>query len=700
MQNKVFKATLLIALFFTLQACGGGGGGSAGAPPSPTSNNPPPATQNNAPVAVISPATAEFVAGSVVEFSADQSSDSDGDELVYEWELVSPKGSFAAIGDNASITISFEPDIDKSYTLNLKVTDSAGASSTEQYSFTPTLPSPQSLPTYANTMPSSPVLSDRADAVRFLHQATFGPREADVDALWDEGVETWFSEQLTMEPHNYLDAWRVIAGEFGDIDEGPNVNFMQLTHESFMYNALYSPDQLRQRMTYALSQLFVITERFDFGGHDQLILGYVDTLHTGAFGNFRDLFRDVTLHPAMGMFLAMLGNSKADPEKNIRPDENFARETMQLFSVGLQMLNQDGTPIIDDEGEPVQTYTPVDVQNYAAALTGWYFAGLESYRFGDTFHAIEHSLRTKPMAPYDDYHQKTQKKLLRNYYVPAGQSAEQSLDTVIDSLFFHPNLAPFVSRHLIKSFVTSNPSPEYIARVSAVFNSDEQGERGNLASVLQAVLFDSEARLPIQEQSESYGRVKDPLLKYLNIVRFLNLDSFVEGSYRHLARRPSQTFLAAPSVFNFFSPNHTPNKEFAERDLVAPELQIITADTIVSDASQFAYMNSRYHYLAYNGDAPEEDKQYWNTFDFDPLLAVLEAEGLTGVVDYLDVYLAQGRLTTDFKETLLQHFEQGVNWALEGNFDSDENARKANLRDLLGAVVYQVTLTPEFAVQH
>lgn len=700
MPNKILKATLLIALIFTLQACGGGGGGSAGSPPSPTSNNPPPATQNNAPVAVISPATTEFVAGSVVEFSADQSLDSDGDELVYEWELVSPTGSFAAIEDNASITISFEPDIDKSYTLNLKVTDSEGASSTEQYSFTPTLPSPQSLPTYSNSVPSSPVLGDRADAVRFLHQATFGPTEADLDALWDEGVETWFSEQLTMEPHNYLDAWRVIADEFGDIDEGPNANFMQLTHESFMYNALYSPDQLRQRMTYALSQLFVITERFDFGGHDQLILGYVDTLHSGAFGNFRDLFRDVTLHPAMGMFLSMLGNSKADPDKNIRPDENFAREAMQLFSVGLQMLNQDGTPIIDDEGEPVQTYTPVDLQNYAAALTGWYFAGLESYRFGDTFHAIEHSLRTKPMAPYDDYHQKTQKKLLRNYYVPAGQSAEQSLDTVIDSLFFHPNLAPFVSRHLIKSFVTSNPSPEYIARVSAVFNSDGQGERGNLASVLQAILFDSEARLPIQEQSESYGRVKDPLLKYVNIVRFLNLDSFVEGNHRHLARRPSQTFLAAPQVFNFFSPNHTPNKEFAERDLVAPELQIITADTIVSDASQFAYVQSRYDYLAYNSDAPEEDKQYWDTFDFDPLVAVLETEGLTGVLDYLDIYLAQGRLTTDFKETLLQHFEQGVDWAMEGNFDSDENARKASLRHVLGSVVYQIILTPEFAVQH
>jgi hypothetical protein len=236
--------------------------------------------------------------------------------------------------------------------------------------------------------------------------------------------------------------------------------------------------------------------------------------------------------------------------------------------------------------------------------------------------------------------------------------------------------------------------------VSAVFNSNEQGERGNLASVLQAILFDSEARLPVQKQSDNYGRVKDPLLKYVNIARFFNLDSFVEGGYRHLARRPSQTFLAAPSVFNFFSPNHIPNRNFAERNLVAPELQIITADTIVSDASHFAYMSSRYHYLAYNKDAPEEDKQYWDTFDFSPLIAVLETEGLIGVLDYLDFYLAQGRLTDGVKATLLQYFEQRVNWALENNLDFNENTKNANLRDVLGAVVYQIILTPEFAVQH
>ena len=321
--------------------------------------------------------------------------------------------------------------------------------------------------TYSRTVPSN----DRTDAIRFLYQATFGPRVAEVDGLMELGAQAWFENQLTIEPTGYVEAWRSIAGPFNDIDGVDGANGVELNHETFMVNALYSPDQLRHRMTYALSQLFVISADFDFSHHDQLVLGYVDVLHDNAVGNDRDLLERVTLHPAMGLFLAMLGNEKADPSKNIRPDENYAREIMQLFTIGLQELNQDGTPALDQNGDVVQTYWPVDIQNYAAALTGWYFADLEPYRFGSTFHSVEWSLRLAPMTSYDDYHQKTQKKLLRNYYVPAGASAEESLSAVLDSLFYHPNLAPFVSKHLIKSFVTSNPSPEYVGRVSAVFNS-------------------------------------------------------------------------------------------------------------------------------------------------------------------------------------------------------------------------------------
>ncbi len=357
-----------------------------------------------------------------------------------------------------------------------------------------------------------------------------------------------------MDLRSYTSAWQSIATDFNDIDSGENANFTQLSHETFMLNALSCPDQVGQRMTYALSQMVVISDLFDFAGQDELIMGYADTLHRNAFGNYRDLLREVTLHPAMGMFLAMLGNEKSDPERNIRPDENFAREVMQLFTVGLQLLNQDGTPIIDEETNlPVQTYGPIDVQNYAAALTGWYFADLPSYKFGDTFHSVDWQARLAPMTPYDEFHQKTQKKLLRNYYVPAGASARDSLETVLDSLFYHPNLGPFVARHLIKNFVSSNPSADYLARVVAVFNSNANAERGNLLSVIQAVLFDPEARKAPQEQSEHFGRVKDPLLKFVNFNRLFNVASYLQNK-NYLGNRPTQTFLGAHSVFNFTAP--------------------------------------------------------------------------------------------------------------------------------------------------
>lgn len=552
------------------------------------------------------------------------------------------------------------------------------------------------------TAAPEPLLRDRQDAARFLHQATFGPRDGEIEQLLAKGVGVWFEEQLSIEPKTYLAAWQTIADEFGDIDTGENANFVQLSHESFMVNALHSPDQLRQRMTYALSQLFVISDRFDFGGHDQLIMGYADTLHQLAFGNFRDLLRAVTLHPAMGMFLAMLGNQKADPERNIRPDENFAREVMQLFTVGLQRLNQDGSPVLNDLQEPEQTYSPVDVQNYAAALTGWYFAEQPDYAFGSTFHSIPWDERTSPMTPYDAFHQKTHKKLLRNYYVPAGATATESLETVMDSLFFHPNVGPFVVQHLIKSFVTSNPSPDYIARVTAVFNRNEHGERGNLASVVQAILFDEEARRPLAEQPKHFGRVKDPLLKFINVNRLFNVSSYLEHNL-YLANRPSQTFLGAPSVFNFYSPDHTPNRIFAEQGLVAPELQIFTAETIVSDASNYAYISTREQMSFWHGeelsDAANDHRYYAVIHDISPILSRLDGSDVSTVVDFLDEYMAHGQLTDKIKQRLIDDVTPQLEHVLHASYFDSELARTAQIHSILTGLIYQITLLPEFAVQ-
>jgi len=651
---------------------------------------------NQAIWAEISESASTYQTGDRLEFNAKNSGAKAGLKS-FSWSLDTPDGSFTELVHLDNGGVYFEADTPAPYTLTLRVTDMTGKTAEDQLTFTPALPTPDPLPAFAPTNPPQAALEDQTDAIRLLYQATFGPRIEDIDHLMAIGADAWFDEQITMTPHTYLDAWAAIAEEFGDVDGNDQANGIELPHEAFMFNALESPDQLRQRMTYALSQLLVVSANFDFSHHDQLVQGYVDVLHTNAFGNYRDLLKAVTLHPAMGLYLAMLGNQKADPERNIRPDENFAREVMQLFTIGLKYLNQDGTPLTDANGEIIQTYWPQDVQNYAAALTGWYFADLESYRFGSSFHSVEWSDRLAPMTAYDSYHQKTQKKLLRNYYIPAGATAEESLETVLDSLFFHPNLAPHVSLHLIKAFITSNPSPDYVARVSAVFNSNENGERGNLASVIQAVLFDPEARLPLAEQPTHFGRAKDPLLKYVNYQRFFNVQSYA-GDRRHLAwNRPSQEFMRSPSVFNFFSPTHTPNAAFAADKLVAPELEILTSDALIQDSFDFAYVSSIAMWEANHPNFSEEEKQDWIHYDLSPLSNLIFDEGLDAAITFADSHLLQGRLTPPHRRALMDRFAGEVDWVLESDWQDLE--KQSWIDSIVARMVYALSSTPEYSVQ-
>ena len=632
-----------------------------------------------------------FVAGRPLRFDAGNSA-SDSSELIYRWSLRKPDGSYAALNDSNSQEIILEVDMVGSYTLILTVTDPTGLQTEAYLTFVPDLPEPETLPASTPTPPPAPVIIDQADAVRLLYQSTFGPRVEDVQHLMDVGVGTWLDDQLTATPSGYVETWASIAEVFNDIDGINGANGIELSHQTFMVHALYSPDQLRHRMTYALSQLFVISTEFDFSHHDQLTLGYVDVLYENAFGNYRDLLKQVTLHPAMGMFLAMLGNEKADPSRNIRPDENYAREIMQLFTVGLQKLNQDGTPLLDNNNEIMQTYGQADVQNYAAALTGWYFADLEPYRFGDPFTSVDWPLRLAPMAAYDDYHQKTAKKLLRGYYVPANASAEESLEVVLDSLFYHPNLAPFVSLHLIKSFVTSNPSPEYVGRVSAVFNSNETGERGNLGSVIQAVLFDPEARLSFSNQPSTYGRAKDSLTRFVNYWRFFNVQGYDQNHQEHLRRVPDQKFLAAPNVFNFFSPLHVPNAGFAELNLVSPELQIMTPEALIKLSSLFAYNQTLEELEACCLDTSDEQKLTLIHYDLGALPTIQETAGTYAVIDYLDTYLTQGRLSSESRDALFDAYDNSFAAALDSG---DRAWYLGTFREL----IYYLVSSPEYLIQ-
>jgi uncharacterized protein (DUF1800 family) len=329
---------------------------------------------------------------------------------------------------------------------------------------------------------------------------------------------------------------------------------------------------------------------------------YYDVLVRDAFGDFRELLEDVTLHPMMGVYLSMLGNQKPDTTHNIRPDENYARELMQLFTIGLVQLNPDGTVKLDALGVPVPTYDQPVVEGFANVFTGWRWACAAGSPATCGFHNTPPTRANQilPMQAFAEQHADGGKRLLSypgaaRTSLPAGQTPARDLDGALDNIFNHPNVGPFIARALVQKLVASNPSPAYIGRVSAVFDNDGAGKRGNLAAVVRAILLDDEARAA--PSAPENGKIKEPLLRLTQLWRAYDAKA-ASGSYLVNA---SSTFGQAPlnagSVFNFFSPFYAPPGEISDRGLVAPELQIATEyqNTLIANYfyTQASSRNSR-----------------------------------------------------------------------------------------------------------
>jgi uncharacterized protein (DUF1800 family) len=417
--------------------------------------------------------------------------------------------------------------------------------------------------------PPAPATLSRAEAWRFLEQATFGPTEADADLLMSRGYVAWLDQQMAVPASHHLPAVQSQAAPQKQVDR----------LDAWFQAALKGDDQLRQKVAWALSQIWVVS---DVGALGQQPLGlayYYDVLVDNAFGNYRRLMEQVTLTPAMGVYLSMLGNQKPDPARNIFPDENYARELMQLFTIGLVQLNPDGSVRTDEGGNPQPTYDQQVIEGFAHVFTGWTFAGALNFERPrrDFLH---------PMLPFEDYHDTGAKLLLNGATLPAGQGARADLEAALDNIFNHPNLGPFVSRQLIQRLVASNPTPAYLGRVAAVFADDGNGERGNLAAVVRAILLDPEAR---SAGSDSSGKLKEPLLRLTQLWRAYDAGA---QNGRFLFANPQAWFgqapLRAPSVFNFYSPGYAPPGEIAAAGLVAPEMQITTEYTTALTNSYLA----------------------------------------------------------------------------------------------------------------
>jgi len=423
------------------------------------------------------------------------------------------------------------------------------------------------------------------EAARLLTQGTFGVTDVGIGEVQSQGINGWITAQVALPrpaiSHQAFVDSALAANGFVNAN-----NFYQ----TWWRQAISEPDQLRQRVTFALSQIFVVS-LLDPAVDTRAAASWYDMLQRNAFGNFRTLLDEVTLHPMMGRYLTYLGNEKEDAAGTRTPDENYAREVMQLMTIGLVELNADGTPRLNGT-EQIPAYTTADIAGLAKVFTGisWYSTSPNNTTF---FGGAAHSDRSVlPMVFYPNYHSTSAKTFL-GVTIPASTTADVASDVriALDRLFNHANTGPFISKRLIQQLVTSNPSPAYVGRVSAVFANNEAGVRGDLAAVVRAILTDTEARNVSVVNSPSFGKLREPVIRVTNWARSFGATSQT-GNFLITSTSANtslnQSPLTAPSVFNFWRPGFTPpaTTQLGQNMLLAPEFQVVDEVTTASYINQ------------------------------------------------------------------------------------------------------------------
>lgn len=426
-----------------------------------------------------------------------------------------------------------------------------------------------------------------SEAARFLTQATFGATDDSIAAVRSQGYGDWIDQQLVMPVSgshvDFMTARRALPGA-----PNPSVNEF---YGSFWQQAVTAPDQLRQRVKLALSEIFVISVT-DTHVDELGAASFYDMLGANAFGNFRTLLEQVTLHPMMGTYLTWLANQKEDPTTGRHPDENYAREVMQLMTIGVTKLNNDGTPQVDQTGARIATYSAEDITDLAKVFTGysWYSPNPTNSTFLGGNRDATADLRS--MIPYPNFHSISAKTFLGKT-IPASNVSDPAgdLKIALDTLFNHPNVGPFISRQLIQRLVTSNPSPAYVNRVATVFNNNGKGVRGDMAAVVKAILTDPDARnVSAAIADPNYGKLREPVVRMANWMRAFNTQSKTGGwllASTSANTSLSESVLTSPSVFNFFRPGYSPPAtKVGNLGYVAPEFQI------VDEVSVAGYLNT------------------------------------------------------------------------------------------------------------
>lgn len=418
--------------------------------------------------------------------------------------------------------------------------------------------------------PPPPVAPTDAQAARFLAQATFGARADDIAAVKTNGYAAWLDAQFALPVTAGHFDWMVAQGYAVDA----NKNSFAGVDNTLWRKLLSAPDLLRQRVVLALSEIFVISMAgIPVAWRGFAVAAYVDMLEQRAFGSYRDLLEGVSLSCGMGVYLNLRGNQKEDPKTGRVPDENYAREVMQLLTIGLVQLNDDGSPKRDASGKALETYTQTNITDLARVFTGWDFDGAS---------ATDPAFMRKPMVNNPARFSTGAKKVL-NVDIPATADGPTAMKTALDTLAGHPNVGPFIGRQLIQRLVCSNPSPAYVARISAVWANNGAGVRGDLKAVIRAILLDTEARNIAT--APGGGKLREPLQRFIQWGRTFGVTSptgvWNIGDASNPSNRLGQSPLRSPSVFNFFRPGYVPpGSELGLNAVTAPEFQLCNETTV------------------------------------------------------------------------------------------------------------------------
>jgi uncharacterized protein (DUF1800 family) len=521
-------------------------------------------------------------------------------------------------------------------------------------------------------------------AARFLAQATFGPIAAEIDNVAAIGASAWIEAQFNKPQTKHLPAVHAYMSTLPADQQRGQLPFQWSLWRTFTT----AEDQLRQRVAYSLSQIFVISLSSSIAfNFPRGPANYLDMLGEKSFGNYRDLLESVTYSPMMGIYLSSLRNQKENATTGAVPDENYAREIMQLFSIGLYQLNQDGTLKIDANGKPIDTYSNADITGLAKVFTGLSWGGADTSDNRFNGRVPDPNREIIPMQGYNQFHSTAEKKFL-GVTIPAATAPNTNADIKIalDTLFNHPNVGPFIGEQLIQRLVSSNPSAGYVSRVAAAFNNNGNGVRGDMKAVIRAVLLDPEARDLAQTNTET-GKLREPAVRLVHWMRSFNAKSrngnFLLTTLSDPSSQLGQTPMYAPSVFNFYRPGYIPsNSNIGNSGLVAPEMQI-TNETSV--AGYLNYMRGVIQSGAGANNNGVRDIQA----DYSTELALANDPDL--LIDRVGLLLTAGSLTPTTRSKI-----RGAITSINiGTTNPD-----ADRRNRVNLAIYLTMASPEYILQN